>query len=248
MKEESTAIKRRTKKKISFKIIIILFLFFLACFIAMFSPLFRISQIEILGNINISREDILEASALTTGSNIFAFNARHAVSNITSLPYVYAASIERDLPDNIIIRIHEREAVANIRILDTSTYLLIDKVGVILEANQRPIGSLPTIIGLDVDAFSLGEALQTDNPATFDNILELSSFFALYRFFPDVVNFSNQRDITINYNNFEIAFGNMEDAQRKVRYLSGIVQAQPLDRGFIDMRDLETHPRIRFSN
>ena len=248
MKEEGTTIKRKPKSKTSFRIIIILFIFFLVGVIAILSPLFRISQIEILGNINISREEVLEVSNLTTGTNIFAFNARRASDNIMALPYAYVATIERALPDHVIIRIHEREVVANIRVLDTSTYLLIDKVGTILEVSQRPIASLPTITGVDIDAFVVGEMLQSDNSSIFENILELSTFFALYRFFPNIVDFSNQRDIVINYGNFKVAFGNMEDAQRKVRYLSSIVQAQPLDRGFIDMRDLEAHPRIRFSN
>ena len=248
MREEEVQVRGEMKKKSSFKIILTLATLLFLIVIIVFSPLFRISQIEIIGNFQTSRQEVLETGDIQVGVNIFSLNARQAADAISALPHIRAVSIERELPDNVRIRIFEREQTANIRVLDSSTYLLIDSEGIVLQVGQRPVGSLPIVTGIHIGNFSLGDSLQTDNPLIFDYILELSSFFALYRFFPDIVDFSNQRDITLFYENFEIAFGNMEDAQRKVRYLSGIIEARPIDRGYIDMRDLEIYPRIRFSN
>jgi hypothetical protein len=77
----------------------------------------------------------------------------------------------------------------------------------------------------------------------------LADIFAVYDFFPDVVDFSNPRDIVMHQANFEIAFGSMEDAQTKVRYLKGIESSPPhgMDRGFIDIRDVNGNPRFRLS-
>jgi len=235
------------KKRLSFKFVAILaFLVFLMVGVLL-SPIFRITQIDIIGNNAISREDILAASQLAIGDNIFAFGASGAVGRIIdSSPYIRAAAIGRDLPGNITIQVQERVATANIRLASGNTYLLIDDTGMVLASSPQAVHHLPRITGLHFTSFSIGQYLQLDNTAVFNDILLLSRIFTIYDFFPDMVDFSNPRDIVMFKGPFDIAFGNMEDAQRKVRYLESIVRQSPLDVGFIDVSDPNS-PRQRLS-
>ena len=238
---------QKPKRRISFRFVLVLGVLAFILVILLLSPIFHIRQIDIIGNYIITDREILDISELSVGMNIFTFNGRRIAGQIDSLPYSAGVSILRELPDRVIIQINERSPVANIRLGNTSTYLLIDGTGMVLAAGQNYTRGLPRMTGLGFGGFSVGEFLQVDNPGVFNDILLISDFFALYDFIPDLVNFSNPRDIVIYYGNFEIAFGNMEDAGRKTRYISAFLQQTDFDRGFLDMRDLANNPRFRLS-
>ena len=237
------------KRRLSFKFIALLAVIFGAVAAVLLSPLFRIKEIDVYGNFVITKAEILSAAQIEEGMNIFSFSSYAAARRVDALPYARSVVIERHLPDRIVIQVVERVAIANISVAGSSTYLLIDDAGMVLRTGQTPAVHLPKIIGLNFLGFSVGEYLQVDSAGVFEDIVFLADIFAVYDFFPDVVDFSNPRDIVMYYENFEIDFGNMEEAQRKVRYLKGITDEPPhgMDRGIIDIRDVNNHPRFRLS-
>lgn len=212
------------------------------------SPLFRISRVDVVGNNALLQAEILRAANLEIGSSIFAFSARNVSNNIAELPYIHNVSITRELPNVVSIEIHERVAIANIQNpIDTAAYILTDGVGFALELRQNPDPNLPIILGLDLEYSFIGQHLHTSNPTIFSDLLLLSQLFSTYEFFPRIIDFSNPRDIIMRHNNFEIDFGSMDEADRKVRYLQAVVQNPYLDRGYIDIRNPEINPRLRVS-
>ena len=212
---------------------------------ALVSPLFHIRQISIEGNSAISTEDILNQAKIVQGQNMFAFSASAVGRQINLLPHVKEVSVVREFPDVVIISIIERTPVANIRVGNSGTYLLIDNDGMVLSARTQPTGGLPVAIGINFANFAIGEYLDVENNLVFRDIIQLSRVFARYNFSPDVVDMSNPLDIVLQACNINIFFGEMVDTDRKMQYIAAITeQFETQDRGFIDIRDVSIPPRF----
>lgn len=74
---------------------------------------FRVQNIEILGAVSYTDQQVIDASGIELGDNLFFINRFTASSNIFSrLPFVEEAAIERRLPNSITITIEESYAAA----------------------------------------------------------------------------------------------------------------------------------------
>ena len=215
----------------------------------LFSPLFRINQIDIIGNNVLSNREIMEASRLLVGGGMFTFRARPAAARVVELPFAGVVTVSRHLPDRVVITVEERVPVANI-LLGMTTYLMVDADGMVLEANRTPAEGLPQVTGLEFTNFAVGQPLRTEQNIIFSDILLLSRIFNDYGFLPDSVDFTNPRAISIMYEDFTISFGSMEDAAKKVRNLVSIINELALlnlNTGFVDVRDINDNPRFRLT-
>jgi len=234
------------KKQRAFGFVIILAIFAFVVVAILLSPLFRIENIEVIGNTTIPQSNILEASRIDIGDSMFGFNIGRVARDIAALSYVHSVEVLRHLPRGITINIYERLPAASVRIsTPESVYLIVDNVGMVLEVAQSPATfGIPKLVGLDVEGFAAGQYLPIENAAISDIVLLLHIFEA-YDFSPSLVDFSNPQGIFMTYGLFEIDFGGMLDVERKVRYLSAIVQNNIHNRGFIDIRNPDSHPRLR---
>lgn len=80
---------------------------------------FRVETISVSGNQRYTQEDIIAASGIQTGDNLYALNKVRIGRNIrTQLPYVGELSINRVLPSTIVIQVTEWEAVAQVAVPD----------------------------------------------------------------------------------------------------------------------------------
>ena len=74
---------------------------------------FRVQEIEVTGSVSYTDEEVIEASGIDIGDNLFFINRISASSRIFSrLPFVEEASIERVLPNKLIITVDESFALA----------------------------------------------------------------------------------------------------------------------------------------
>ncbi|MCI9352559.1 MAG: FtsQ-type POTRA domain-containing protein [Lawsonibacter sp.] len=80
---------------------------------------FRVETISVSGNRRYTEEDIIAASGIELGDNLYALNKVRIGRNIrTLLPYIGELSITRSLPSTIVIRVVEWEAVAQLAVPD----------------------------------------------------------------------------------------------------------------------------------
>lgn len=78
---------------------------------------FRVETVEVTGNQRYTQEEIIEASGIQTGDNLYALNKVRIDRRIrTRLPYVGELSINRSLPSTIRIAVTEWEAVAQVAV------------------------------------------------------------------------------------------------------------------------------------
>jgi len=72
----------------------------------------KITKIEISGNRHTSREEILVLSGIKPGMGIFDFKLGEAVRAIEFHPWVKEARVSRQLPDQVLITVKEKEPMA----------------------------------------------------------------------------------------------------------------------------------------
>ena len=122
------------------------------------SLFFRVSDIQVINASDYSDEDIITASGIEKGANLFFVDRFSAASMIFSaLPYMDTVSIQRQLPGRIIIQAEGSAPAAYLQLDDE--YWLIDRNGKmlgvtsVLQAETYPeIRSLEPITAMeDVD-------------------------------------------------------------------------------------------------
>lgn len=103
---------RKAKKRGSILAPISFVLIFAAIMFGM-GVFFRVQTIEVIGADSYTDEEVIEASGVEIGDNLFFINRFSASSLIfTKLPFVEEASIERIMPNKIIITVSESSAMA----------------------------------------------------------------------------------------------------------------------------------------
>ena len=128
-KEKKNKVKRTLTK---------VFLFLVLCIavivMALVTPIFNITQINVEGNSRVSTTSIINLAEINLGQNLFRNNKKKVIKNIKENSYIEEATMKRILPGTIQIKITEREIEYQIKLI--SSYIYIDKSGNILENSE----------------------------------------------------------------------------------------------------------------
>jgi len=109
---------------------------------------FTVEEVFVVGRRETSRASLLEALAVSRGSAILDFDIHTARERLLALPWVQNASIERLLPDTVVVQITERQPLALWQ--HQGDFSLIDEDGaVILRRNLEPFSDLLVVVGED---------------------------------------------------------------------------------------------------
>ena len=107
---------------------------------------FRINEVTVAGNDRYTAQEIIDASGIRTGDNLIALSKSRVAGNIIArLPYVRSVSIERLLPDGVLLTVTEH--VASAAISDGKNWWYLAEQGKVLEQAPSPDGVM-TITGL----------------------------------------------------------------------------------------------------
>ena len=76
---------------------------------------FRVEQVTVSGNQRYTQEEIIAASGIQLGDNLYSLNKVRIDRNLrTTLPYIGELTINRSLPSTVVITVTEWEAVAQV--------------------------------------------------------------------------------------------------------------------------------------
>lgn len=127
------------------------------------SEVFKICNIEITGNNQITKELILELSQINLQENIFLTNTNKAQKNIIGNPYIKEVKITRMLPDKIKIKVVEKEKTYMLQI--DGNYVYIDQDGYFLEISENKLDNLIILEGYSTkkEEIILGNTLNEDD-------------------------------------------------------------------------------------
>lgn len=147
--------KRRRKKAILYLVLFLLLLCVGA--VLTFTVFFHIADFEVKGNSRYNAQEIIAASGITKGENLFLCKTEQAAGRITEkLPYVESVTIKRKLPDKLVFTIQEAQLKLAVR--QGNSYLIMTGSGKVLEigATELPEGAA-LLKGVEVKSASPGK-------------------------------------------------------------------------------------------
>ena len=138
--------RRRRRGRYSFLLKLFGFFVAAAAVAAAVTLFFRMDHIAVSGNERYTEGEVLAASGLSTGGNLYflnKFDVKEAI--FAELPYVEEIKINRKLPDTLLIELRECKAAAGVR--DGGGVWLISDQGKLLERAAAPPEGCPLITG-----------------------------------------------------------------------------------------------------
>ncbi len=147
--------KRRRKKAILYLVLFLLLLCVGA--VLTFTVFFHIAAFEVKGNSRYNAQEIIEASGIAKGENLFLCKTEQAAGRIAEkLPYVESVTIKRKLPDKLVLTV--KEAQLKLAVQQGNSYLIMTGSGKVLEigATELPEGAA-LLKGVEVKSASPGK-------------------------------------------------------------------------------------------
>ncbi|MBZ0220778.1 MAG: FtsQ-type POTRA domain-containing protein [Candidatus Methylomirabilis sp.] len=96
----------------------------------MTSGYFSISGISVTGAERVTEEEVIGLSGLKEGQNLFSFSKDQVISSLKANAWIESASIDRKLPDKVVIEITERRPAVFVK---TDGLYLMDARGIIFK-------------------------------------------------------------------------------------------------------------------
>ncbi len=173
------------------------------------SPLFDITEVEVIGNEKISKETILSLSGISLGDNLYRNKKEQIQKNIKQEAYIENVEVKRILPDKIQLQVKERKATFLLEY--ASSYFYMNSQGYILEISSEML-DMPIIQGCT----SPTEELQVGNRLNKEDLTRLEVVLR-------IIEAINSNNITTKVNRIDISDKNnyilhMED-EKKIVYL-----------------------------
>lgn len=227
--------KKKKIKKILKTIILVAIIIGGICF-ALISPIFNITDIQVIGNNKINSDTIISLSQLQIGQNIFRFNKNKVVNEIKTNAYVENTKIKRKIPNKIEIIIEEREQNYNVEFLNGYAY--INNQGYILEIAEQKL-DLPVIMGITTpqEQVVAGNRLNDEDLEKLETVIQIMNICKSYELDKKVssIDITNKNDY-IMYMEEEkktIHLGNDSNLTNKMLYVPAILKENQEKEGTI---------------
>jgi cell division protein FtsQ len=214
------------------------------------SVFFRVSQVEVVGAETYSAEEIIEASGIEVGDNLFFINRFSVTSRIYSrLPYVENVVVTPKLPNRVVLEVTEGKAAAYV-VVENELWILDRGCKALGQAKAAEVQGLIRVDGIAVESPAVGEVIAVSE----EDASKVSFLSAILKEIMardmqgDVtaVNMSNIASPSFDYlNRFTVRLGKNESVDYKFELLlSAVGQLAAGDTGTID---LSVDKRAHFS-
>ncbi len=218
---------------------------------ALTSPIFNITDINVIDNITIPSDTIISLSGLKPGENIFKFYKGDVVNNIKENPYVESVEVHRKFPSTVEINVTERVATYNIDYM--GKYAYINTQGYILEISDDSRG-MPVIQGATTSESDIvpGNRLNTEDLGRLEQVIKIMNATKEAGLDGQVTTIDigdkNEYSIYLNDEKKTVHLGDASNLSNKMLYVQAIVEKEKGKEGeiFID-GDLNNgfHPYFR---
>lgn len=231
---------RRRKRRGSIYVPVAVVILVIALFFGM-STFFNVSNIEVTGIENYTEEEVIAASGIGLGKNIFFLDEDGAAQKIyEALPYMDDIQITKKLPDTVVIEASECYRLASIEY--EGAFWIINKNGKILEKTDAA-GAQDTIQikGLEPIQPALGDKVALGEAGTLElgYMTEILNAVVKFHMEDDItwLDMSNVGGITLDYlDRFVVELGKGENAEIKLNMLLNVVEnLEDSDSGRIDI-------------
>lgn len=235
-RRENSSARRTLYRPLTFFLIIVAIIFTMSVF-------FKVENIEVSGNSKYSKEEIISASGIHTGDNLFFINRIGAGSRVVvKLPYVDSVKITRSLPNSVTITVEESKAAACIQSGDE--LWSISSTGKFLSRlTEKDARLLPNVTGVTASDAQVGEIISVskDDKAKLDYLLEILYQVQARSLVEKVanINVSDVNDASFEYDErFVVKLGENNNTEYKFgKLLSAVAQLKADDAGTLEISD-----------
>ncbi len=201
-----------------------IFVFSLAVFFFLHSPVFSVKEITVTGNKQLGQEEVVTLAGLNKGVNIFKANLIQAKDRVAVHPLVMQVEISRDFPSTIIIDITERKAIGLVP--DRGWFIVVSEDGCYL-ARVSSLSSinLPIITGVTPGSVGPGQRIPGEKlKAALDylNATPLNIRAAISEI--NVSDLNNIRIFTMD--KAEVRFGDTARIKEKIQLYQEVISQQ----------------------
>lgn len=225
---------RNVNRPLTFFLVIVALIFIMSVF-------FKVSRIEVRGNSIYSAEEVIRASGITEGDNLFFINGIAAGSRVAvKLPYVDSVQINRGLPNLVIIEVTESKAVGCLKVSDE--LWSVSSSGKFLSSiTQDDSSYIAMISGVSVSEAATGEYIKAasgeENKLAYltDILYQIQARGLLGKV--TAIDMSDVSNPTFEYDSrFLVKLGAMDNTEYKFgKLLSAVSQLTADDAGTLDV-------------
>lgn len=218
--------KSSRKKKHSALPLVIVVLLILALFVGCVlsvTVLFPINNIGVSGDTPYSAEEIIAASNIQKGKNLF-LSGTDAEKRITKkLPYISSVQVQRHLPGNIVLKVTKATPA---RVYNTNgLYLLVDEKLKILCRQEMPAEGLLTVVGTTAKAGKDGEILTFEKAENADLANMLIDIFEQNEIVCTLLDVTDPLAVKFSLKNgITVLLGSTVNAEKKCRHLKSMLE------------------------
>ena len=231
--KKKVSTKQKTKRNINFSKIfkVLCTISIIAGVIAFLctSPLFNVTEIDVIGNENVSKEEITSLSQIKLEENMFKNLKASIKQNIKGNAYIEDVKIKRILPNKMQITVQERQVKFMVKLLENYAY--INSQGYILEVTSKT-KEVPIIEGISTpeeEIFS-GKRLNNEDLHSLEialNIVSTCEENEISKFITSI-NVKNPSEYTVYMEEKAktIHLGNNSNLGTKILYVKAILEAE----------------------
>ncbi len=185
-----------------------------------------------------TQEEIIKASNLRYGDNIFTCDKKTAEENIEKqLPYIQDAKIEIKIPNTLVINVVEAEPAFAIK--EDNEYTIINEFGKVLEFSYENEYEAQLVVTPEITKKILGEEIEFEENYVIDMIREIKGSADAYKLMEIIeINVSDVKNIYVNYQNrIKIDLGDQLDLDYKMLTAHEIIEQKlsANDKGRLDV-------------
>ena len=219
----------------------IMFFLVIVSVIFVMSVFIRVSDIQVQGNVHYTDDEIIQAIDIEEGDNLFFFDRFAALSRVfAKLPYVREVTVERSLPNKVIITVEESQALAYI-VLGEEKWTIDQDCKVLGKATEDELHGLIPIKGISPGTLLIGEDLTTSDGDTaivkyIAEVLFQMEERGLYKQV-GTIDFTDPRNVSFDYaDKYVVKIGDSSKVEYKFGMLMSVLsQLLVGDVGIIDV-------------
>ena len=233
--------RKRTRGRFSFLYKLLTFVVICGAISVALTLFFKIETMPVSGNVRYRQEEIIEASGIQPGDNMFLMNKFNAAEKITAnLPYIESVQIRRQVPSTLQIQVTECTSPVAIR-QDNSIWLISGTEKIVDQLGISAWENYPQLTGIRLVAPVIGQpvVIETESENAQAQLFALLQQLEQKGMLADTqaIHLEDTSVIVLRYlDRFDVIFSYDANFDYKLDYLRAVIERLEINEtGSIDM-------------
>lgn len=197
---------------------------------------FRVTQIEIEGNVTYSDDEIKSK----VFNNLLSYNSvylkwKYSGSD-SDIPFVSDIDISLQSPSSVKVIVYEKKMLGYVPFLDY--YLYLDSDGMVTESTDQLLPTLPKLDGIKVNSFQKNQRIEAENFNAVERMAYIQKLIEKYKLSVDAMSVDDKGYYGLDIATVHIILGEAENLEDKIAKLSAIVPSIQGQKGILHLENL----------